>query len=266
MAKARKGDGQTALITGASTGIGLGLAECFAKDGYDVIIAARSEGALKEIAGRLSRENNIQATPIAIDLGVPGGGDKLAAEIGSRGLNVDVLVNNAGFGVAGAFDAKDELGQVGMMDLNNRALVELTHRFWPSMLKKKRGGVLNVASTAAFQPGPYMAIYCATKAFVLSFSESLWVEGRKHGVAATCLCPGLTDSKFHDRAGTGSLRLHTLSKAMTPQKVAEKGYRAFQRNKRVAITGADNKLMAALVPFLPRRAVLGLASFVLRPA
>lgn len=266
MANARKGDGQTALITGASTGIGLGLAECFARDGYNVIIAARSEGALKEIAGRLSRENNIQATPIAIDLGVPSGGDKLAAEIRARGLDVDVLVNNAGFGIAGAFDAKDEEGQIGMVDLNNRALVELTHQFWPGMLKKKRGGVLNVASTAAFQPGPYMAIYCATKAFVMSFSESLWIEGRGKGVSVTCLCPGLTSSKFHERAGTGNLRLHTLGSSMTPEKVAEQGYRAFQRNKRVFVTGFDNRFLAKLVPFMPRRAVLSLASFVLRAA
>ncbi|HVZ70199.1 MAG TPA: SDR family oxidoreductase [Rhizomicrobium sp.] len=266
MTGTRRGEGQTALVTGASTGIGLALAECFAKDGYNVILAARSEGALKEIAGRLSRQNNIQATPIAVDLGVPGGGDKLAADIKSRGLSVDVLVNNAGFGIAGAFDAKDEEGQIGMIDLNNRSLVELTHQFWPDMLGKKRGGVLNVASTAAFQPGPYMAIYCATKAFVLSFSEALWVEGKKHGVTATCLCPGLTDSKFHERAGTGGLRLHTLGTAMTPQKVAEKGYRAFQQNKRVIVTGFDNRFLAKLVPFLPRRAVLSLASFILRPA
>ena len=266
MANQRKGDGQTALITGASTGIGLGLAECFARDGYNVILAARSEAALKEIAGRLSRENNIQATAIAADLGQPGGGDRLAADIAARGLDVDVLVNNAGFGIAGAFAEKDEGDQIGMMDLNNRALVELTHRFWPGMLKKKRGGVLNVASTAAFQPGPFMAIYCATKAFVLSFSESLWVEGRGKGVSVTCLCPGLTSSKFHDRAGTGNLRLQTLGSSMTPEKVAEQGYRAFQRNRRVIVTGFDNRLLAGLVPFIPRRAVLSLASFVLRPA
>ncbi|HEY4123318.1 MAG TPA: SDR family oxidoreductase [Rhizomicrobium sp.] len=266
MTNARKGNGQTALITGASTGIGLGLAECFARDGYDIIIAARSEAALKDIAGRLSRDNNIRATPIAIDLGQPGGGDKLAADIKARGLNVDVLVNNAGFGIAGAFDAKDEGDQIGMMDLNNRALVELTHQFWPGMLKNKRGGVLNVASTAAFQPGPFMAVYCATKAFVMSFSESLWVEGRGKGVSVTCLCPGLTSSKFHDRAGTDGLRLHTLGSSMTPEKVAEQGYRAFQRNKRVIVTGFDNRFLAGLVPFMPRRAVLSLASFVLRPA
>jgi len=266
MANARKGEGQSALITGASSGIGLSLAECFAKDGYDVIVAARSEGALNEISERLSRENNIRATSIAVDLGVPGGGDKLAAEIRARGLDVDVLVNNAGFGIAGAFDAKDAEGQIGMIDLNNRALVELTHKFWPDMLRKKRGGVLNVASTAAFQPGPYMAIYRAAKAFVTSFSESLWMEGRDNGVSVTCLRPGLTSSKFHERAGTGGLRLHTLGSSMTPQKVAEQGYRAFQRNRRVFVTGFDNRFLAKLVPFMPRRAVLNLASFVLRAA
>lgn len=265
MANARKGDGQTALVTGASTGIGRSLAECFAKDGYNVILAARSEATLKDIAARLARENNVQAIPIAIDLGVPGSGDRLAADIEAMGLDVDVLVNNAGYGIAGVFAEKNEQDQIGMIDLNIRTLTELTHHFWPGMLRKRRGGLLNVASTAAFQPGPFMAVYCATKAFVLSFSEALWYEGRSYGVASTCLCPGLTSSQFHKRAGTGNTRLHKLGSAMTPGKVAEKGYRAFQSQKRLVVTGFDNKLLAGLVPFLPRRTVLGIASYVLRP-
>jgi hypothetical protein len=173
MARMRKGDGQSALITGASAGIGVDLAECFARDGYDVILAARSADALNEVAGRLAKAHKVRATPIAADLGAIGGGATLAGEISKRGLKVDVLVNNAGYGKAGAFAGSDGAEQLGMLDLNNRALVELTHFYWPGMLAGKRGGVLNVASTAAFQPGPLMAIYYASKAFVLSFTEAL---------------------------------------------------------------------------------------------
>lgn len=266
MNAARKGKGLTALVTGASTGIGLELAECFAKDGYDLILAARSEAALNELAERLARDHGIAATPIAVDLGVPGGGGVLAAAVAERGLTVDVLVNNAGFGIAGGFEARDAQGQLGMIDLNNRTLVELTHLYWPRMVANRRGGVLNVASTGAFQPGPFMAVYCATKAFVLSFSEALWREGQAHGVAVTCLCPGLTESKFHLRAGTGSTKLRSMAKAMTARAVAEQGYAAFTRNKRMLVTGAANRLMVRLIPFTPRRAVLALAGYILKPA
>jgi short-subunit dehydrogenase len=150
----RTGDGQTALVTGASGGIGLDLAECFAKDGYDLILVARTEATLKQEADRLSQKYNVSAVPIAIDLGTHGSGHTLADAITERGLAVDVLVNNAGYGVAGAFAGSDSSDQLGMIDLNVRALAELTHAFWPQMLASKRGGVLNVASTAAFQPGP----------------------------------------------------------------------------------------------------------------
>ncbi|HEX4351844.1 MAG TPA: SDR family NAD(P)-dependent oxidoreductase, partial [Polyangiales bacterium] len=154
----------TALITGASTGIGVDLAECFARDGYDVILTARSESALREVADRLASTYGVKATPIVQDLGLSGGGAKLASAIQQQGLQVDVLVNNAGYGYAGAFAESDIAVELGMVDLNIRALVELTHIYWPSMLAKKSGGVLNVGSTAAFQPGPLMATYYASKA------------------------------------------------------------------------------------------------------
>src|SRR6195952_2150607 len=182
MARKRKGDNQTALVTGASMGIGVDLAECFAKDGYDLIVTARSQAALQDVAGRLAAKYKIKATAIASDLGVPGAGEKLAAEITARGLTVDALVNNAGYGIAGAFNGSDRTTQLGMIDLNDRALVELTHIYWPRMLKAGRGGVLNVASIAAFASGPFMAIYYASKAFVLRFSEALWEEARGTGV------------------------------------------------------------------------------------
>jgi short-subunit dehydrogenase len=258
MARKRKGEGQTALVTGASMGIGVDLAECFAKDGYDVILTARSEALLKDVADKLAKQYNVKATAIAADLGTPGGGEALAVKIAAQGLSVDVLVNNAGYGKAGAFLGSDRATQLGMIDLNDRALVELTHIYWPSMLQNKHGGVLNVASTAAFQPGPLMAIYYASKAFVLSFSEALWKEAEGTGVKVSCLCPGPTASNFRERAGTGATRLSRLGTPMTSASVARQGYRGFQKNRMVVITGARNALLASLVPFLPRRTVLGM--------
>jgi short-subunit dehydrogenase len=260
------GKGQTVLVTGASMGIGVDLAECFAKDGYDLILAARSEAALKQVADRLSSKYKIKATPIAIDLGVPGGGEKLAAEIASRGLVVDALVNNAGYGIAGGFAGSDRAQQLGMIDLNDRALVELTHFYWPRMLANKRGGVLNVASTASFQPGPLMAIYYASKAFVLSFSEALWKEAEGTGVHVSCLCPGPTTSNFRDRAGTGKTRLIRNGPAMSSAAVARMGYDAWKKNRRVMVTGARNALLASLAPFLPRRTLLGIVHNLQSPA
>ena len=262
---ARRGDGQTALVTGASGGIGLDLAECFARDGYGLILAARSEGALKQEAERLVKQYGVAAVPIAIDLEVQRAGHRLADEVRARGLAVDVLVNNAGYGIAGAFDTSDETSQLGMIDLNVRALVELTHAFWPQMLERRRGGVLNVASTAAFQPGPLMAVYYASKAFVLSFSEALWREAQGTGVHVSCLCPGPTASKFRERAGTGKTRLTTLGTPVTSMSVADAGYRAFQENQRVLITGTRNRMVANLVRFLPRRRVLDIAHRIQSP-
>ena len=259
-------NGQTALVTGASMGIGVDLAECFARDGYDLILAARSEAALKQVAERLSGKYGIQAIAIAVDLGVPGGGERLAADIAARGLAVDVLVNNAGYGIAGAFEGSDRAEQLGMIDLNDRALVELTHIYWPRMLAQKRGGVLNVASTASFQPGPLMAIYYASKAFVLSFSEALWKEAEGTGVHVSCLCPGPTVSQFRERAGTGKTRLVRNGPAMSSAVVAQMGYDAWKRNRRVMVTGSRNALLATLAPFLPRRTLLGIVHNLQSPA
>ena len=256
MSGTRVGQGQTVLVTGASAGIGVDLAECFAADGYDVIVTARTGSALRDVAGRLAQTYAVTATPIAADLGAIGGGQALANGIRARGLAVDVLVNNAGYGKAGALAGSDATEQLGMLDLNVRALVELTHIYWPAMLTSRRGGVLNVASTAAFQPGPLMAVYYASKAFVLSFSEALWEEARDTGVKVSCLCPGPTVSKFRERAGTGKTRLSRTGTPMPSMTVARIGYQAWQNNKRVIVTGSRNRLMATLVPFLPRTTTL----------
>lgn len=256
MSGARTGEGQTALVTGASAGIGVDLAECFAAGGYNVILTGRTESALREVAERLARTYGVTATPIAGDLGAIGGGQRLADEIRTRGLPVDVLVNNAGYGHAGAFHGSDAATQLGMIDLNDRALVELTHIYWPAMIANRRGGVLNVASTAAFQPGPLMAIYYASKAFVLSFSEALWEEARDTGVKVSCLCPGPTVSRFRERAGTNKVRLSRASTQMPSMTVARMGYDAWQANKRVEVTGLRNRVMTSLVRFLPRTMLL----------
>ncbi|HEY8949906.1 MAG TPA: SDR family oxidoreductase [Rhizomicrobium sp.] len=266
MARKRKGEGQTALVTGASYGIGLDLAECFAKDGYSLILTARSADALKQAADKLASQYKITATPIALDLGAHGGGTKLAQEIAARGLNVDVLVNNAGYGIAGAMDGSKADEQLGMVDLNVRALLELTQIYWPSMLKNKRGGVLNVASTAAFQPGPLMATYYASKAFVLSLSEALWKEAEGTGVHVSCLCPGPTTSKFRERAGTGKTNLSKAGTPMSSMSVAKLGYKGFQKNTRVVVTGLRNRILAAATAWMPRNTLLGIVKNLQSPA
>jgi uncharacterized protein len=191
----------------------------------------------------------------------------LAQSIAQQGLNVDVLVNNAGYGHAGALTSSDLPTQLGMIDLNVRALVELTYLYWDRMLANRRGGVLNVASTAAFQPGPLMANYYASKAYVLSFSEALWEEARGTGVHVSCLCPGPTVSKFRERAGTGKTKLaKNAGAAMASAPVARMGYDAWRRNRRVKVTGGRNAFQAGLVKYIPRATLLKMVRNLQSPA
>jgi uncharacterized protein len=227
MNQGRKGEGQTALITGASSGIGLEFARLFAKDGYNVVLVARSAERLEKSASRIAGEFFVSAVPIAVDLSVPQAGEQVVQALAGRGLSVDVVVNNAGYGASGAFDKLDLQTQLNIIDLNVRALVELTHRFLPRILQTKRGGVLNVASIGAFQPGPYLAVYCATKAFVMSFTEALWEEARGTGVHITCFCPCITNTGFYARAGAKDIRIHRLG-VMSAAHCARIGYDAFQ--------------------------------------
>ncbi len=266
MARRKPGEGQTALITGASAGIGVDLAECFAKDGYDLILTARSQGPLDEVAARLKATYGVNTHTIAQDLGAFGGGSAVAAAIAAKGLNVDVVVNNAGYGHAGALTSSDLPTQLGMIDLNVRALVELTYLYWDRMLANKRGGVLNVASTAAFQPGPLMANYYASKAYVLSFSEAMWEEARDTGVNVSCLCPGPTKSKFRERAGTDKTKLaRDGAPVMSSAPVARAGYEAWKRNRRVIVTGGRNAFQAGMVKYLPRETLLKIVRNIQSP-
>ncbi|MBS0250883.1 MAG: SDR family oxidoreductase [Proteobacteria bacterium] len=253
--KNRVGTKQTALITGASSGIGRELAGYFAQDGYNLVLVARSEIALQDLARCLSDKYGISAAAIPCDLSTLDGITVLLAEISRRNLEIDVLVNDAGYGVASAVKTIDPQAQLNMIDLNVRALTELTRAVWPGMLARRRGGLLNVASMAALTPSPFMAAYGATKAYVLSFSEALWEEARGSGVRVTCLCPGATDTKFHQRAGTENMPAGKAPR-MSARKTAQLGYRAFRANKRVEIPGLGNKLIARVMSFIPTGALL----------
>lgn len=242
------------LVTGASGGIGLELARLFARDGHPVTIVARRRDRLSGIAVELRELGAPRATPIAFDLARRDSARELAGDLAARGLEPAIVVNNAGYGRLGPFDESATEEQVDMIDLNVVALVELTRRLLPGVLAAGgRGGILNVASTAAFQPGPYMAVYYATKAFVLSFSEALAVElaGRAR---VSCLCPGPVPTGFQERAGfrEGVALNAGLFPMMRATAVARAGYAGFRRGKRVVIPGLVNRAGVLGVRAIPR--------------
>lgn len=249
------GTKQTALITGASGGIGLELAREFAQGGHDLVLVARSEGKLQALATELAKAHGIQATVMTADLAVAGSAATLVKALEGRGLTIDVLVNNAGYGLYGKFVETDTEMELKMIQLNIGSLTHLTKLLLPGMVARKQGRVLNVASTAAFQPGPLMAVYYATKAYVLSFSEALGNEVSGTGVTVTALCPGPTTSGFQVVAAMEESKLVKGRKIMSAQAVAKIGYQATLRGKRVVIPGVLNKLMAQSVRFTPRNMV-----------
>ncbi len=265
MAKMRKGAGQTALITGGSGGIGLELARCFAKDGYNLVLVARSADALVGHAAALATEFSIKCEAMSLDLSRVGVGAELVKTLDARNLAIDVLVNNAGYGTSGAFAESELANQLAMMDLNMRTLVELTGLLLPRMIKARRGGIINVGSTGSFQPVPLEAVYCASKAFVLSFSEAVWDETRGTGVTVTCLCPGPTATGFAVRAGVTTTPMFRNGDAMAARRVAEIGYRAFCRRKRLKVAGLANALNATSSRFAPRGMVLKIARRIVSP-
>jgi short-subunit dehydrogenase len=241
----------TAFVTGASAGLGVLFAEALAAEGHDLILTARRADRLDALAGKLRAAHGGRVETIALDLAEPGAADTLMAEVAKRGLTVDTLINNAGFGRSGALAAQDRSSLTRMIELNCRALVELCHAVLPGMLNARDGAILNVASTAAFQPGPGMAVYYATKSFVLSFSEALHEEVRRQGVHVTALCPGPTATEFFDAAGTGEdFALRKL--AADPGKVVGDGLIALKRNRAVKVSGAMNTAMAWSTRFTPR--------------
>ena len=231
----------TVLVTGASSGIGLELARTFARHGHDVVLSARSVDALEELAARLRAEHGVRAEVVAADLARPGAAYTLVQELVRRGIVVDVLVNNAGFAQRGAFTDVSEQRHLDMVQVNITAVVQLTRLLLPGMIERRRGGVLNTASTAAFLAGPYMAVYYATKAFVLSFTEALHEEVADTGVRVVALCPGPTDTGFVAEADLEGASLFKVG-AQRPAEVAQVGFEALQRNRAIAISGIKNAL------------------------
>ncbi len=257
-------DRRTALITGASSGIGRALAENFAKDGYDVVLAARSEKRMEEHAVELHKRYGVSAVVIASDLESNSGANQLFAEIKNRGIKLSALANNAGYGIYGEFVHTALESELAMMQLNMNAVVILTKLFLPDLVSSK-GKIMNVASTAAFQPGPFMAIYFASKSFVLSFSEAIAAELEETGVTVTAFCPGPTASGFQEKARMFDSAMVKGKRLPSAELVAAKGYRAMQRGQRVYIPGVKNWLLAQTQRIAPRNLVTRIAKFVSRP-
>lgn len=241
----------TALVTGASAGLGTGFARRLAAQGHDLILTARRTERLEELAAELRAAHGVTVTVIAADLAAQDGAAGLVAEISRRGLAVNTLINNAGFGAGGPVAEVDHDKLLGMIDVNCRALVELCHAVLPGMIQMRAGAILNVASTAAFQPGPFMAVYYASKAFVLSFSEALHEEVRAHGVHVSALCPGPTRTEFFDVAGASKDSMLRRI-AADPEKVIDDGLAALAANRAVKVSGLGNAAMAASTRFTPR--------------
>ncbi len=247
-----------ALVTGASAGIGKELAERFAKNGCDLILVARRTDELNALAARLTEAHGAKVHVMSVDLGDAAAPRKLFNEVVAKGLNVEILINNAGFGALGEFAAADLARMISMIQLNVATLTELTGLFLPAMVKNRRGKILNVASTAAFQPGPLMAVYYATKAYVLSFSEALHEELRDTGVTVTCLCPGPTKTEFGDVADMSGTSLFSGPNVMAVGPVADAAYHALMAGKRLVVPGFRNRLLIFAVRFAPRSVILKL--------
>lgn len=249
-----------ALITGASSGIGEAFARRLAAGGTNLMLVARSEAKLHTLAGELSGKHGIRAEVIPADLSAPGAAQAVWEEAARRGLTVDLLINNAGFGTYGTFDSLPRTRETEEITLNVTALVELTHLFLPPMLAKKSGAIINVASTAAFQPVPYMAVYGATKAFVLSFSEALWAEYRPRGLRVLAFCPGPVNTAFAGTAGT-----HLTGKGPAAADVVQVALQALSRNRSYVIPGGSNYRQSWGSRLLPRAAIAKLSERMMRP-
>jgi uncharacterized protein len=247
-----EGGRQTALITGASGGIGLELARRFAAGGYDLVLVARSAARLEELAAELRRQG-AAVRVLAKDLSLPASPEEVCRELAAAGAAVDVLVNNAGFATFGLFAETPLDKELEELQLNVVTLTHLTKKLLPAMLARRRGGVLNVASTAAFQPGPLMAVYYATKAYAVSFSEALAEELRGTGVTVTALCPGPTATGFQQRAHMETSKLFSgLLRVADAAAVARVGYEGFRAGKRIVIPGLLNKVGVQSIRVSPR--------------
>ena len=253
---------ETALVTGASGGIGYALAKCFAEDGYDLVIVSRNREKLNQIAETFRQKYGIGVTVLAKDLFRPNAPSEIFIELHEKSIPVDVLVNNAGFGMYGYFADLGLPRQMDTIQLNIATLTHLTKLFLPAMIERRKGKILNLASTAAFQPGPIMAVYYATKAYVLSFSEALAEELKGCGIQVSVLCPGPTESDFQEAAGIDhEIALFKVT-MMTAERVAKIGYRGLMKGKRVIVPGFTNWLFATGQRLIPRSCVIALVRFL----
>ena len=251
----------TTLITGASTGIGAAFARKLAARGRNVLLVARSEDKLIALCNELGRLTSIRAQYLALDLRQPDAAAQLLEETTKRELEIDMLINNAGFGSMGDFSKLDLDRELEMIQLNVRAVVDLTYRFLPPMRERKRGTIINVASTAGFQAVPYMATYAATKAFVLSFSEALSEENRAHGIQVMALCPGVTETNFFNASQIDRPPMRTIQ---TAEEVVDTALRGLARQKSLVISGWTNWFTIEAERFVPRSLVTKVAGKGLR--
>lgn len=249
------------LITGASAGIGVELARECARNGQSLVLVARRKERLEEIAAELRDRHRVTIDTIDQDLAESGSAQRLAERVQGLDVSIENLINNAGFGANGVFHDLEIDEQVRMIHLNCATLTELTHRFLPGMLSRRRGRILNVASTAAFQPGPFMAVYYATKAYVLSFTEAIAEETRGTGVSVTALCPGATRTEFQERANAENMQLLRFGTA-SARSVAAYGFRAMMSGKVIAIPGLSNKLLRQSIRITPHGVVRRVVRFI----
>ncbi len=254
--------GTTALITGASSGIGLVFAEQLAARGVNLVLVARSQPKLEALAAKLTQESGIATWVITQDLTAADATEAVILRLKALDLSPDILINNAGFATYGIFDTLGMQRQRDEIKINCLAPVELTHALLPAMVKRGSGVVINVASTAAMQPDPYMAIYGATKSFLLSFSNALWAENRARGVRVLALCPGATDTAFFDVVNAEEA---SVGKRMSASSVVSQALQAVDKNRNYVITGCNNWLLGQLQRFITRRRLLLIAEKVLRP-
>lgn len=256
--------GQWALVTGASGGIGYELCRQFARNGFNVILVARNAERLAEVAQELEKHHHVGTLVAPADLSHPAAAKEIFSNVQKRDISIDILVNNAGFGDLGRFDESEWEVQRQMLQVNVTTLAELTRLFLPEMIRRKYGRILNIGSTGSFAPVPYMAVYGATKAFVLSFSEALSAELEGTGVTVTALCPGVTATQFARRAKTEKTVLVRLN-GMTAGDVARTGYQAAMKGKPRVVPGWFNKLLIGSLRFSHRNAVLKLSKLLVRP-
>ena len=254
-------NGSRALVTGASSGIGEVFARELARRGANLILAARTESKLDALAAQLREPSRISVDVLPVDLSQPGAGRRLVKDLAGRGLEPDVLVNNAGFGLFAPLHQADQAQIAQEIQVNVVALTELTAALLPEMLRLNHGVIVNVASTAGFQPVPYMSVYGATKAYVLSFTEALWAETRNTGVRVTALCPGATDTPFFDVASENA----SIGRRMAPEQVVEAAFAAIEHRRSTVIPGLRNRMLANSTRLAPRQFLAQSAERTMRP-